>query len=188
MTNLTIVGLSHGEAAHPVREELPQRARRLVRYADPVAWQMATAANRALKGWSTRMQPFLNSVGLVSVSATGPSEALRHIASSAGAGLVSPLRFPAANAGTLAAVTCIAFEFRGPTLNLTMPCRSGVPKALEFADYWVSAQAISFVLVSSHIQLTASDHLARCVLFGGPAWLADEKIGKAWATAWLCHE
>lgn len=75
------------------------------------------------------------------------------------AGFSSPIRYPAANPGSLVGVTCILHGFRGPTLNFVMAPAVGVPISLAMAASWLQRGVCRFVVVTA---CAWSDQLGSC--------------------------
>ena len=139
---------------------------RAIRYADPAAWCVASAVGEA---WENACEPEGgDDLGLIVIGAQGPQQALADVRK-----CVSPLRFPAANPGAVAAVSCISFGIRGPTLNLLMPTVSGLPIAATIARTWLANEVVRRVFIASYF--TAHEGLqARCLLLGrGTATATD---------------
>ena len=109
-----------------------------VRYADPSAWIVATAAARALAAAPQAVTTAGDRIGVVVTSPRGPIETMAWVASAAREGYSSPLRYPATNPGSLAGVACIALTLRGPTLVLTMAPGQGGALAVVLGERWIS--------------------------------------------------
>ena len=180
---LVVVG--RGEAASLEKDLFDRRVLNTVRYADPAAWAIATAIARTLAGrpepWATVGQ----TVGLVVICEHGPVEAIAAVAAATRQGLPSALRYPAANPGSLAGVSCIAFGLRGPTLCLLVAPAAGVPVGLLLARRWVYRQGAPLVLLAACGQPAAGIHRARALLLSsnvachGPS-LVDLPTFAAW--------
>jgi hypothetical protein len=132
-------------------------------YADSVGWLVTAAVAEAIANSSEEFLSQPDEVGVVAVSdvCTGPS--MRQIASTAGNGVVSPLRFAGANPGVLAGLPCIRWKLRGPTLTLTMNPAAGVEVAATVAASWLRGGQASYVLVIAHL-IEAEQHVARCAV------------------------
>src|SRR5580704_7877769 len=98
----------------------------------------ASAVARAFSERGDLLTGPLPGVGMVLVSDRGPAVTMMEVQTGATTGFVSPMRYAASNAGSLAGVACIAFGFRGPTLNLTMLPEIGVPIALQICSGWLA--------------------------------------------------
>ena len=182
--DLIVVG--HGEADAVQRELIDPRAWSTVRYADPAAWVTATSVARALAASCQQTAALRSQVGLVVTSAEGSVETMATVSEAARAGFASPLRFPAANPASLAGVSCIAFGFQGPTLNLVLPSSRGVPLGVLLAGRWLRCGAAAYVVVAACSRRSPGRYLARSLLFTnrdgaaiappecqyGPTWLA----------------
>jgi hypothetical protein len=145
--HLNIVG--KGEADQPDSALFDARSRSVVRYADPAAWTTAAAVARAVKPVETILTAARDSVAVLVVSDDGPQEAMQALDDAARTGFSSPLRFPAANPGSLVGVSCILLGFRGPTLNLTMSPSEGSAVGLMLASQWLRRRVVDFVLLST---------------------------------------
>jgi hypothetical protein len=168
-----------GEAAHDdtartfARKVAPNLAP--IRYADPVAWAVTAAIARALDPLEHVVAQAHDRAGVVVTSADGPTEAITSIREASQRGTSSPVRFPAANAGSLAGLASIAFAFRGPTLVLTLPPSRGVPVALLLAEAWVRRGVASFVALAACSRTTT-----RCLLVGEEGTPLDAERDVAW--------
>jgi hypothetical protein len=161
-SKLTVVAQADAEEVQQNLFVPPVRA--AVRYADPFAWLAATALARALahvNNWTPHVQ---HATGLIAVSEQAPADAICAIAQAATEGFSSPLRYPAANPGSFAGVSCIAHGLRGPTMNLTMPPHLGVPVALRLANSWLIRQGLLMAAVTTCGQIESGKNFARCLL------------------------
>lgn len=184
----TMVVAGLGEADTPQRDLFDARARATVRFADPAAWTTATAVARAISESRTLLAPFLHQVGVVVVSDQGPAATMAEVRAAATTGFSSPLRYAAASPGSLAGVSCIAFGFRGPTLNLSMRPEQGVPVALQMCSGWLARGTARCVVLATHTSRGADAHFSRAVLFAHP----DISVGLVKPstpsiTDWLSH-
>jgi len=141
-------------------------------YADPAAWLVATAAERALDSCAVAVRDDPDRIGVVAVSPGCSAATLAVIARSTARGAVSPLRFAGASPGVLAGLTCIRRGLRGPSLTVTMPAAGGIPVAAVVAAGWLRAGQAEYVLVAAHT-IDGDGHHARCAVLrrgtGGPA-------------------
>ncbi len=128
---MAILGAGEAESHQP--DLFEARARTAVRFADPAAWITATAVARAVSASSYSLLLPLHEVGVVVVSDQGPEATMAEVCAAAKTGFSSPLRYAASSPGSLAGVSCIAFGFRGPTLNLTMSIEAGIPTLCKCA-------------------------------------------------------
>jgi hypothetical protein len=157
---LVVVG--QGEADEPQPDLFEPRLRTTVRYADPAAWVTAAAVARALAPLrqAAAVPP---QAGLVVSSAHGPTEAMATIEEAARAGYSSPMRYPASNPGSLTGVSCIAFGLQGPTLNLVIPPRRGVPLGLLVAGGWLRRGVTPLMAVAACARRDPAGLRARCL-------------------------
>jgi hypothetical protein len=158
-----LIVVAQGEARRPQREVFGAPALALVRYADPAAWIMATALAQALAPVREVVAAVPDRVGVIVTSAVGPVETLATVAEAARDNFASPLRYPAANPGSLAGVSCILFGFRGPSLTLTLPAPTGVPLGLLLAERWLQ-QAASYMVVAACSACAPGRYVARCLV------------------------
>src|SRR5262245_46727610 len=154
---------ARGEADEERREAIDPQARATIRYADAAAWITATAAANALAEVGEPVSEMRPEVGVVTVSDDGPGETMAAVAEAAAAGFSSPMRYPAANPGSLAGVLCIAFGLRGPTLNLTMKPEDALPVVFQAAAGWLDRGVMPFLLVAS-CRRTEDGYRSRCLL------------------------
>lgn len=136
-----------GAADSPQPDLIAPRARAVIRYADSAAWITAAAVARATTvEWLAACS---HDVAVVVVSDQGPADTMAQVQTAAEAGFSSPLRYAAASPGSLAGVSCIAFGFRGPTLNLAMPPADGMSTAMLMARGWLARGTARAVVVAS---------------------------------------
>jgi 3-oxoacyl-(acyl-carrier-protein) synthase len=166
-SNADFVVFSQGEAVRAQKDLFDRQTLATVRYADPAAWVLATAAARALAPKKDEVMAASDRVGVVVVSSHGPIETLSKVADDARSGFASPLRYPASNPGSLAGVSCILFGLQGPTLNLLMEPAAGVPLALFTAKRWLDRGVAAFMVVAACTHDSGGKYLARCLLIGG---------------------
>jgi len=140
------------------------RTRATVRYADPAAWITATAVARALSDFEDRLTASQHDVGVVVVSDQGPNAAMSEVQGATSTGFSSPLRYAASNPGSLVAVACIAFGFRGPTLNLTMRPEDGVPVALQICASWLTRRSARWMVLATFRAESAGTGFSRAIL------------------------
>ena len=156
--------LGSGEAESPQMDLFEARIRATIRYADPAAWTTATAVARAVSGRVDLSGALAHEIGIVVVSDSGAAETMNVVAAAAMEGFSSPLRYPAANPGSVAGVACIAFGFRGPTLNLTMLAEQGIPVALQMITGWLSRGSARHMVVATALSRGSKSIRARTVL------------------------
>ncbi len=184
ISNLSLI--AQGDAEDAQQNLFAPSVRAAVRYADPLAWLAATALARALANAEDRTETVRHATGLIAISEHAPADAIASIAQAATEGFSSPLRYPAANPGSFAGVSCIAHGLRGPTMNLTMPPRLGVPVALLLANSWLVKQRLPLTAVVACGRTDPGKNFARCLLLaaqtsGNPAPLVDAHL--QWLTA-----
>jgi hypothetical protein len=177
-----------GDSSSVSPDMFEARTRATVRYADPAAWIIANAVARALATFGHPLTTYQHEVGMVVVSDQGPSTAMGEIQAAASAGFSSPLRYAASNPGSLVAVTCIAFGFRGPTLNLTMRPEDGVPVAIELCAGWLTRRTARWMLLATCKSDPVGTGLGRAILFApkDPMGKPDNFSMRS-AAEWLKH-
>ena len=160
MNNQSIV-VSCGEAREPGKSLFPRSVITTVRYADPVAWMIAGAVHGAVDPIREQIERVSERVGIIGICEKGPVEATAAIRQAAIEGFPSPMRYPAANPGSLVGVSCIAFQFRGPTLCLLVSPGEGVRTAMIAAGQWLAREAAEYVVV-----VVGGEKGARAVIVG----------------------
>jgi hypothetical protein len=181
-----LIVLARGEADQPQRALFAASALALVRYADPAAWVTATAIAQALAPVQEVVATQHEHAGVIVTSAEGPVETMATVAEAARAGFASPLRYPAANPGSLTGVACLLFGLRGPSLNLTLPAATGVPVGLLLAGRWLQTPAVPFVILAACSPGTTARYLTRCLLLAGQGSPCSPMAGELSAeAAWL---
>ncbi len=188
-TELEVAGLQivgHGQAHQPEPNLFEARLRSVVRYADPAAWIVAAAAARAVESLQESLVECRNEVGVVVVGEEGPQEAMAAIDAAARTGFSSPLRFPAANPGSLVGVTCILLGLRGPTMNFIMPRTEGVPAGLRLASHWLERQVVRYALITTYARQDGNTIRAHSLLLSH-AETGRDRISKSpgIGTNWL---
>lgn len=141
--------LARGEAEGFDRARLDPRGVAIVRYADPAAWSVACAIARALTPCAAQVTSERDRVAVVTCSPRGPAETIARVAQDVRQGYPSPMRYPAANPGSLAGVACILFGFRGPTLTLLSDLSGAVPAALFLAGRWMEKHSARYALAAA---------------------------------------
>jgi hypothetical protein len=164
----TMVVAGSGEAARARPDLFDARTRSTVRLADPAAWITAAAVANAIAGTTELLAKSLHQIGMVVVSDQGPSATMAEVDAAAKTGFSSPLRYAASSPGTLAGVSCIAFGFRGPTLNLSMNTEAGLPIGLQMCSGWLTGGAARWMVLATHKSGGLDTHLSRAVLLAHP--------------------
>jgi hypothetical protein len=162
--DLVLAGSGDADTPHP--ELIDAKARATIRYADPSAWIIAVAVARATAGAATWLGPDRDDVGMVMVSDQGPRDTMAQVEEAARAGFSSPLRYAAAVPGSLVGVSCIAFRFRGPTLNLTMPPHLAIPTMLLIARGWLTRGIARAIVLATFTAGPGAAGTARAILVG----------------------
>jgi hypothetical protein len=158
-----------GEAGSHRPELFEARTRATVRYADSGAWITAAAVGAAISGLREELSASLHDVGMIVVSDRGPTTTMAEVNDAALKGFSSPLRYSAASPGTLVGVACIAYGFRGPTLNLTMRPKDGVRVAIQLSENWLFRGVARYMVVATFAAPGGSPcGIARAVLLNTP--------------------
>ncbi|RKT17040.1 hypothetical protein BX285_1404 [Streptomyces sp. 1114.5] len=156
---LAVAALGVARAANPA--EYARNAPSF--FADPVAWLVAAAVERALEASPDDLTAQPDHVGVVALSGDCSAITMAAVAASASRGMVSPLRFAGSNPGVLAGLPCIRWKFRGPTLTLSMPPEHGLPAAAVAASAWLRGGQARHVLIATHL-VEDGVHVARCAV------------------------
>jgi hypothetical protein len=162
MPDVLIIG--RGEADLGGAERYGRGLERKVRYADAVAWTITAAIADALTHISLRIQEVRDNVGLLTCTAVGPRDTMADVAASARIGQSSPLKFAAANPGSVTGLACVAFQFRGPTRNLAMSPSSATSVLLAIANQWLRSRVANAVILSTFAQGNSDNPVARCLV------------------------
>lgn len=182
---LAVIGT--GEATVWERDLFDPSVRTVIRYADPAAWITATAVARSLAPIHDSVVALRNQIGLIVISQQGPAETISEVAAAARSNLSSPLRYPAANPGSMVGVSCIALGLHGPTLNLTMPLEPGIAVALSVVEGWVRSNAASVVMLATCGADASQSPVARChALAGADFAMPSKRPLRQRDVAWLC--
>jgi hypothetical protein len=166
LSTLAVAG--SGEADSPQPDLFEARTRATVRYADPAAWITAAAIANAISSFRDELAGCLHQVGVVVVSDQGPTATMAEVNAATANGFSSPLRYAASSPGSLAGVACIAFGFRGPTLNFTMCPADGVPVALQLCDNWLSRGVVRYMVLATFNAGGPTAGLSRALLLAHP--------------------
>jgi hypothetical protein len=156
--------IAKSEAAESRMSLFSAAARSAVRYADPMSWTAATAVGQALANLNGAVADLRRSIGVITLSEHGPAQAIAAVAEASAAGFSSPMRYPAANPGSLAGVVCITHELRGPTMNFTMPPALAIPAASALAGAWIERRRVPLLVLLASTRIAADKYLARCLL------------------------
>jgi hypothetical protein len=157
-----------GEADSPRPDLFEAQTRATVRYADLAAWITAAAIGKAISSLRGLLGGCLHQVGLVAVSDQGPATTMAEVNAATTNGFSSPLRYAASSPGSLVGVACIAFGFRGPTLNFTMCPADGVPVALQLCDSWLSRGVARYMVLATFNAAGLTTGLSRALLLAKP--------------------
>jgi hypothetical protein len=138
-----------GEAGASQRDLFDARVRATVRYADPAAWTTAAAVMSALAGAEELLAKWRHEIGMIAISDQGPGGTIAEVLAEGSRGFSQPMHYAAASPGTLVGVPCIAFGLRGPTMNLTMVPREGIPVALTLCAGWLERKIAKLMIVAT---------------------------------------
>jgi hypothetical protein len=182
---LTVAG--SGEAGTSRRDLFDARVRATVRYADPAAWTTAAAVRSALAGAEDLLAKWQHEIGLIAISDQGPGGTIAEVLAEGTKGFSQPMHYAAASPGTLVGVPCIAFGLRGPTMNLTMIPRDGIPVALTLCAGWLERKIAKLMVVATCSASSSGDLMSRALLLAPPEFsepgtpLTESEI--TWLTA-----
>jgi hypothetical protein len=167
---LMVAGSGEAVSHDPTLFEAKVRA--TVRFADPAAWITANAVHHALAGAEGILAEFRHQIGIITISDVGPGQSMAKMQADGATGFSSPLHYAASGPWTLAGVSCISFGLRGPTLNLTMEPRDGVPVALGLCEGWLRRKVAPFLIVASCRVDASGSMMSRAVLLA-PSGFAE---------------
>ncbi|WUI03656.1 hypothetical protein OHR68_18175 [Spirillospora sp. NBC_00431] len=145
-------------------------------YADPAAWLVVDAIERALDGAGERVLAARAETGVLAVSAHATRHTMRSIARQAAAGRVSPLRFAGASPGSLAGLPCIVLGLRGPSLLLGMAPETARTAALAVVSNWLATRQCRYVAVAEHT-VAGTVHTVRGRILGARETLVPSPGG-----------
>jgi hypothetical protein len=160
-----------GEADSYQRDLFDAKARATVRFADPAAWITATAVAKAFAGAGDSLAKWQHEIGMIAISDQGPGGTMAEVQAAAATGFSSPLHYAASGPWTLVGVSCIAFGLRGPTTNLTMDPRDGLPVALTLCAGWLKRKAARLMVVAACRAVSPAAMISRAVLLAPPGFL-----------------
>jgi len=161
---LVIAGAGKADSPRPDLFEAQTRA--TIRYADPAAWIVAAAIANATARSMELFAKSAHEVGVITVSDQGPASSMTEVNAATSKGFSSPIRYAASNPGSFAGVACIAFGFRGPTLNLIMPPQDGVPVALKLCAGWLTRRVARWMVLATHRVIGGGTSIGRSMILG----------------------
>jgi len=174
-----------GEADSYQRDLFEARVRATVRYADPAAWITATAVAGTLAGAAGLLAEWRHEIGMIAISDQGPGGTMSEVQVAAATGFSSPLHYAASGPWTLVGVSCIAFGLRGPTINLTMDPRDGLPVALALCAGWLKRKAAQLMVVAACRAGTSGAIKSRAMLLAPSGLLESGAPLTELELAWL---
>lgn len=121
-----------------------------VNYADKAAWLVVDAINNAMEKIDDEIILDKENVGVITISNICTLETMKIVSQSAKEGRVSPLKFAAANPGSLTGLACISFGFMGPSLTFIMPPEKGLFIAAFIARTWFKEYGIKYVIINTY--------------------------------------
>jgi hypothetical protein len=181
----TMIVAGSGEASTHDPSLFEAKIRATIRYADPAAWITANAVHFALAGAQDILAEFRHQIGIITVSDQGPASSMAKMQADGETGFSSPLHYAASGPWTLAGVSCIAFGLRGPTLNLTMEPRNGVPMALALCVGWLTRKVAPLIVVAATRVDASGSALSRAALLASPGFSESVAPQAESALAWL---
>jgi hypothetical protein len=180
-----LIVTASGEADAHRPDLFEARIRATVRFADPAAWTTATAVAVAMAGVGDLLAEWRHEIGMIAVSDQGPGAAMARTQADGTTGFSSPLHYAASSPGTLAGVSCIAFGLRGPTLNLTMAPRDGVPIALAMCAGWLKRKAARLIVVATQYTHASGAMMSRAALLAPREFTGSGEPLTESTIAWL---
>jgi hypothetical protein len=153
-----------GQAGASQRDLFDARVRATVRYADPAAWTTAAAIKSALAGAEDLLAKWRHEIGIIAISDQGPGRTIAEVLAEGTNGFSQPMHYAAASPGTLVGVPCIAFGLRGPTMNLTMIPRDGVPVALTLCAGWLERKIAKLMVIATCSASSSGELMSRALL------------------------
>jgi 3-oxoacyl-(acyl-carrier-protein) synthase len=139
-------------------------------YADPVAWLVVAAVEKALGPCRDDVLAEPDEVAVLVTADDTWLPTHRRIAEDTARGRVSPLRFAGSNPGILAGLTCSTFGLRGPSLVLALDPDDAADTARTLAADWLRNGKATYVLWTA-LRRDHESHTADCVVLraGAPA-------------------
>jgi len=180
---LIVAGTGQATSHDPSLFEAKIRA--TVRYADPAAWITANAVKFALDGAEGLLAEWRHKIGIVTIGDQGPGISMARVQADGATGFSSPLHYAASSPGTLVGVPCIAFGMRGPTMNLTMAPRNGIPAALMLCEGWLARKAARLMIVATCQTGSSGATLSRAALIAPQGFTGSGKPLSESFTLWL---
>ena len=174
-----------GETGASRRDLFDARVRATVRYADPAAWTTAAAVMSALAGAEDLLAKWRHEIGMIAISDQGPGGTIAEVLAEGSRGFSQPMHYAAASPGTLVGVPCIAFGFRGPTMNLTMVPRDGVPIALTLCAGWLERKIARLMVVATCSTGSSGAMMSRALLLAPPEFSESGTPLTESAITWL---
>jgi hypothetical protein len=169
-----MIVVARAEAAEPRMDLFGPAVRNAVRYADPMSWTAATAVGLALANLKDAIAEMRHSIGLITICQHGPAQTIAAVAEASAAGFSSPMRYPAANPGSLAGVICITHELRGPTINLVMPPAFAIAAGAALASAWIERRGVPLLVLLTSASAGNGKYLARCLLLAPRAFIGSK--------------
>jgi hypothetical protein len=158
---LTVVG--QGLATAPDLSSVRTKQKASL-YADPLSWLVLEAVERAIDSCGGDLLSARESVGHIAISDHCTAHTMREIAAAIPAGRISPLRFSAANPGSICSLPAQFHRFSGPSMTLSMPPDRGLPPALSIARTWLRQRSAAYVLITSHAADASGHSITSTVL------------------------
>ena len=173
--------LALAESTPATTTALEVELRSQVRFADRVAWAAADAVRSCLHASIGLIETNPDDIGVIAICGQGPVTTLREVALVAQEVLASPLRFPAASPGSIAALACISAGAKGPSLCLVMTPTAGIRVAMDIARVWLAGEhaLLTFIVIC------ANDTTARAALLGPEETDDDPRLSTF--DLWLAH-
>jgi hypothetical protein len=138
-----------------------------------------------LAGAQDLLAQWRHEIGVIAISDQGPGGSMAEVQTAATTGFSSPLHYAASSPGTLVGVSCIAFDLRGPTMNLTMDPRDGLPVALTLCAGWLKRKAAQLMVVAACRAGTSGAIKSRAMLLAPSGLLESGAPLTELELAWL---
>ena len=157
--------LHQSHASNVVLTDLPVELGKKVKTTDPVVWPILLTTAEIHSALNLPWPTISSQVGMIMYGNSYPKQASEKIiAEIKTKNRVSPLNFINANAGAAISVCCTTYQFRGPTLNLTMSDIETEKIALIIADDWLRKGDANYIF------LVKADH------DDGGNWVVNNKL------------
>jgi 3-oxoacyl-(acyl-carrier-protein) synthase len=135
-------------------------------YADPLAWLVLYAAERAIDSAGNDPIRAREAVGHLFVSDFCTIHTMQDIAAASPGRHVSPLRFSGANPGVAGTLPCQLLGLSGPSMTLSMSPGTGLPTAVVIARAWLGQRTAEYIIITVHEVTAAGNHAVSSSVLG----------------------